>query len=91
MVDWRSQEFKRSCSRKLTSQQMKRMDKLYIDEFYLMDAAASSDPETVFVYSVSGSHGTPYTIQLKSGGSFRCDCLDSQTHCRKHGVVCKRI
>lgn len=90
MADWRSPQFKRACSANLGIEQMKRVNKLYIDEFYLMRAHETVN-QGRFVYCVSGSTGTEYTIVLEEDGTLRCDCPDFKTHCQKHDVVCKHI
>ena len=91
MADWRSQQFKRECSTNLCIEQMKRINKLYIDEFFFLRAHETRSEVCWFVYLVSGSTGTEYTVVLETDGGLRCDCPDYNTHCQKHNVVCKHI
>ena len=92
MAEWRSAAFIRSFRTNLCSEQVKRIEKLYVDEFFLLSVRDGVDePEGIFTFDVSGSQKTRYVIVLKDDGTFKCSCPDFKSHCQRHGVVCKHI
>lgn len=84
--DWRSRQFETEYL-SLPYEQQKRIQKLFTDQFYLIDVVEHDS----LTYRISGSTRTCYTIKLLRDNRFHCDCPDFRSHARKHGVVCKHV
>lgn len=81
------QEFRNTYKLEISREQMKRIDKLVIDEFYLIKF--SNDKPFNFV--VSGSTKKLYNVRLLENNGIICDCMDMMSHCKRHKCVCKHI
>ncbi len=72
--------------RGVLSNQEKRYQKIFVDEFYLLDSKTESD---LIECHVSGSTKNVYKVRIvKSTGKISCNCPDI-INCNKHNVVCK--
>ena len=87
--DWRSTEFVRA-AQNLSMEQRKRVAKLRLDHFYLMNVTLSPG-STMYSFTISGSTRNIYEVVLHDTNRFSCTCPDASTHCRRHGVVCKHV
>lgn len=68
----------------ISEQQKKRIDKLDIDEFYLI----GFDGKEILM---TGSTKNVYKVTLSNDGSLSCNCPDSETHAKRLKVMCKHI
>ena len=81
----------------ISDQQQKRIDKLICDEFYLIglndndEENDDKDNKKNTEILMTGSTKNVYKIELHKNGSLSCNCPDSTSHAKKHGVVCKHI
>lgn len=75
----------------ISDQQQKRIDKLVTDEFYLIGLNDKTDTYEDSEILMTGSTKNVYKINLSNNGSMVCNCPDSSSHAKKHGVVCKHI
>lgn len=72
-----------------TSQQLRRVQKVFTESFYVLDVNRSLTGS--ISYSISGSRLDVYTITVAQSTAIRCNCPDSKSHARRHGCLCKHI
>ncbi len=65
----------------MDTEQRKRFNKIYNEEFYLLD-------KKNMTFSVSGSTANIYKVKITSSTIY-CDCPDSKSWAKKYGCVCK--
>ena len=75
-------------------EQKKRFDKVFNEEFYLLNYENNK-------FNISGSTKNVYTVDFftctdqnninTKYGSFYCNCPDMKSHARKNNVYCKHI
>lgn len=71
----------------LSDQQLKRIEKVYNEEYYVLD---HSEEENKINICISGSTKSVYTISImKNTGKIWCDCPDSKSHAARHNCICK--
>jgi hypothetical protein len=80
----------------LPTAQRSRLLKLYVDEFYLLDANTDPDPvedpaSVLHRFTISGSTRSLYTVSLRSSGRLHCTCPDAALNCGRLGCVCKHV
>jgi hypothetical protein len=88
--NWRSDEFRNSLYG-LSGNQFKRAEKLYSEEFYLLDVSKGTQENIHWNFYISGSKKNVYQIKYYNERKLFCNCPDSLVHCVKQGVVCKHI
>jgi Ring finger domain len=72
----------------LSSQQTKRLLKVYSEEYYILDFDISQ--HTKINISISGSTKSVYTITINlQTNKISCNCPDSISHASKHNCICK--
>lgn len=72
-------------------QQHNRFQKLYIDDFYLLDIENNS---TYVVFKIVGSTNNVYSVKIYkkyNDNIISCDCPDMKKWCRMYNVLCKHI
>jgi hypothetical protein len=69
-------------------EQQKRFNKISTEEFYLIGNEQSENDITLLM---TGSTKNVYKISLKNDGFVTCNCPDSETHAKKHKVLCKHL
>jgi len=72
-------------------QQHNRLQKLYIDKFYLLDIINNSSD---FIFKISGSTNNVYSVKIFKNynqNKVICDCPDATKWCRHYNVMCKHV
>ena len=68
--------------------QEKRYDKIFQEEFYLLDIIRDVN---MITYCVSGSTANIYNIKLKENNTLECNCPDGKVWAKAKKCVCKHI
>ena len=88
---WRSQEFITKIKNELSVNQYKRFNKIYNEEFYLIDTVIINN-SNIPKFKICGSTQNIYTISYNTDkNNFWCDCPDMKIHCGKQNCVCKHV
>ena len=70
-----------------TGQQILRLEKLNIDDFYLLN---KFEEDNKLNFDICGSTKNIYKVKLYFGSKMiYCDCPDSKSWAKKYGVICK--
>lgn len=71
-------------------QQRKRIEKVYNEEYYVLDTEYKQDTENLLKIKISGSKQNVYTITLdKYNNTIDCDCPDMESFSKRFGCICK--
>lgn len=72
-------------------QQHNRLQKLFIDQFYLLDIINNSCD---FIFKIAGSTNNVYSVKIFKNyeqNKITCDCPDSKKWCKLYNVTCKHV
>ena len=72
-------------------QQHNRFQKLFIDEFFLLDISVNKND---YLFKIAGSTNNVYTVRINknyTNNFVYCDCPDSGKWCKMYNVICKHI
>jgi predicted nucleic acid-binding Zn finger protein len=72
-------------------EQQKRYDKIYTDEFYLIDHTPCNINTEFYEFTISGSTRKVYKVKLYNTGDTVCSCPDFFGHAKKAGCICKHV
>lgn len=71
-------------------QQVKRVEKVYNEEYYVLDIEYKEENENILKIKISGSKQNVYTITLdKYNNTITCDCPDMESFSQKFNCMCK--
>ena len=71
-------------------QQRKRIEKVYNEEYYVLDSEYKEDTENILKIKISGSKQNVYTITLdKYKNTIICDCPDMESFSQRFDSICK--
>ena len=91
-MNWRDNSFRTLCQTTMSMEQRKRWQKLYEEEFFLLDTKLqSSTSNKIAIFDISGSKKTIYQVNYYQDGTFYCNCPDGKVHCSKKQCVCKHV
>lgn len=71
-------------------QQIKRIEKVYNEEYYVLDTEYKEETENILKIKISGSKQNVYTITLnKYNNTIDCDCPDMESFSQRFNCMCK--
>jgi len=71
--------------------QQRRYNKIYTDEFYLLDHKSTNINTEFYEFAISGSTRSVYKVKLYTSGKTFCTCPDFLGHAKRAGCVCKHV
>ena len=85
---WRRPDFLDRARASVSAEQLKRLSKLFSDEFFVISRDLSR-PDRIELL-VSGSKRDVYVVKIEDDRC-KCSCPDTKSHARRHNCLCKHV